>query len=300
MSKSRSATAIGRSRGGLGGRTRGGHIEVIPFRPHRAWWVQALLLLWRWMFEVLFLIALVWLIHKIGDRTGLSWQRSTLVLLAAMVLPFLIPPARRVLVAVFWVGVCRHRLRAFFIECHIVNRSGKLPWIVAAKPIPVGERIWLWLVPGLSVEDFENRAEDIAAACWATTARIERHRRYAFLVRLDVVRRDPLTRSGALPSILVPARRAGANTGAGTTVVSTGVPVQAEPLDLPRQVVGLIDASVKNTSDSGSGGTVKNRKPAQRNSAGQGKGEGTGSPAPSASSESRAVTRGGEDVSDYV
>jgi hypothetical protein len=282
MSNSRSASA---GKGGQRGRNGvGGHLEVIPYRPHRSRKVQALLVLWRWFFELLFAAFLIWVTAKVGDLTGLSWLWSTLLVLAVLGLPFTIPQVRRPLVAVFWLSITRHRLRAFFVECRIFNLSGKLPWIVAARPIPVGERIWLWLVPGLSVTDFEHRVEDIAAACWATTVRIERHKRYAFLVRLDIVRRDPLTSGGVLPSTLVPA---GVSTAGGTDSDLSG------PLDVPRTVIDLTVPLARNSADG------KSRKVNSTNAS-------TGPRATSAldSEPSPAarpvVTRGGEDVSDYV
>jgi hypothetical protein len=69
----------------------------------------------------------------------------------------------------------------------------------------VGERLWLWMLPGLSVLDLENRTEVIAAACWARDARIQRSRRLATLVRVDVIRRDPLGKPKPIPNPLVDA-----------------------------------------------------------------------------------------------
>jgi hypothetical protein len=91
------------------------------------------------------------------------------------------------------VRVVRHRLRAWMLNAGIRNRSGRLPWTLLVLPTRVGVRVWLWMVPGLSVKDFhENATEEIAAACYGRTARVERSRGVAALIRVDLVLRDPL------------------------------------------------------------------------------------------------------------
>ena len=63
-----------------------------------------------------------------------------------------------------------------------------------ARPTPVGERVWIWLRPGLSLDDLLNRLDKIAVACWASTALAETaSRSNAAFVRLDIKRRDVLT-----------------------------------------------------------------------------------------------------------
>jgi hypothetical protein len=66
--------------------------------------------------------------------------------------------------------------------------------VLWVRPTPVGERAWLLMMPGLSATDLEDRTEHLAAACWARDARVHRVRSLAALVRVDVIRRDPLTR----------------------------------------------------------------------------------------------------------
>jgi hypothetical protein len=63
-----------------------------------------------------------------------------------------------------------------------------------ARPIPVGERVWLWLRPGLSLDVLQDRLDKIAVACWASAALAEAaSRSNAAFVRLDIKRRDVLT-----------------------------------------------------------------------------------------------------------
>jgi hypothetical protein len=105
-----------------------------------------------------------------------------------------IRPARRAVIQAAWCLVSRHRVRVCFSEFIITNRRGSLPLILGAIPTPAGERLWIWLRPGLSIGDLEERADKIAAACWATsiTATVPSPGNSA-LVRIDIKRRDPLT-----------------------------------------------------------------------------------------------------------
>ena len=48
-----------------------------------------------------------------------------------------------------WCLITRHRIRTCFSEFIITNRTGSLPLILWAMPTPVGERVWIWLRPGL-------------------------------------------------------------------------------------------------------------------------------------------------------
>ena len=54
--------------------------------------------------------------------------------------------------------------------------------------------MWIWLRPGLSLDDLQNRLDKIAVACWASTALAETaSRSNAAFIRLDIKRRDVLT-----------------------------------------------------------------------------------------------------------
>jgi hypothetical protein len=62
-----------------------------------------------------------------------------------------------------------------------------------ARPTPVGERVWIYLRPGLSVNELQNRVDKIAVACHASTVIVDRaSARTAALVRVDVKRREVL------------------------------------------------------------------------------------------------------------
>jgi hypothetical protein len=253
----------------------GDHLYLVPHRPHRSRKVQAVLWLWRWAIELVFAGLLTVAVARLHAH-GWAWIWSIVAVAGLLLAPLALPFTRRFLFAVGWALVTRHRLRAFFIECRIYNPSGKLPWILLARPTKVGERCWLWLVPGLSIHDFEDAAEPIAAACWARTARVERHKSIGSLIRLDVVRRDPLS-GGVLPSVLIPTHRRGMH---DETAQATG------PLDLPRQVIDLTTPLI----------TEARTGSAARTGIGHGK---TSGRQPSSTSNP-ITTAGGEDVSDYV
>ena len=96
-----------------------------------------------------------------------------------------------------------------------------------ARPTPAGERVWIWLRPGLSLDDLQDRLDKIAVACWATAALAETaSRSNAAFVRLDIKRRDVLT--GTITSPLLDMIKSGTPaTQRDTTEIPTA-------LDLPQ------------------------------------------------------------------
>ena len=85
----------------------------------------------------------------------------------------------------------------------MTNYHGKLPWLLLVKPTPVGERPLCLMVAGLSLNDLEDRTEAIASTSIARDARVTRSKRFAPLVWIDVIRRDPLAASKPLVSVLL-------------------------------------------------------------------------------------------------
>lgn len=154
--------------------------------------------LWWWAPEIGLAVALttgwIWL----ADHATLPARIA--VTTAIIAVPAAIPPARRVVIAACWCLITRRRLRTCFAQFIITNRLGTLPHILLARPTPAGERIWLWLRPGIALDDIQARADLIAVACWASTAVAEAaSTTNAALVRIDVKRRDTLTGKVASP-----------------------------------------------------------------------------------------------------
>jgi hypothetical protein len=295
---------------GSGSRLGGtGHVEVIPFRPHHSWWVQLLLLIWRWTLELLLVASIVWYWRRTAMEGWPGWVQLTVpaVVLAALLTW---PLTRRWVLGVFWLLVTRHRLRQYFLQCGAYNRSGRLPWLTLAYPTPVGERVWVWLVAGLSLADFESDTTQIAVACWARDCRVGRSKRLAGLVWVDIVRRDPLTASQPYPSTLLttdtlapapstahleeqPVSRGEAAAEAPVVVLPRAARDEG-PLDVPRTVINLDALRTDTPAANGSGSGRRNSKPAARRT-----GTDTG-PDGASAPVTPIVGRGGEDVSDWL
>ena len=90
------------------------------------------------------------------------------------------------------------------ITTRMHTRSGRLPLVLWIRPTQVGERALVWCRAGICAEDFEAHTGEIAAACYAREARIERSGRWAQLVTVDIVRRDTLAAAHIVASGLVP------------------------------------------------------------------------------------------------
>jgi hypothetical protein len=173
--------------------------------------------IWWWLPELAVTggLAIGWV--ELAGHTALV---PRLLFTAAMAgVPVAIGPVRRGIYRMGWCLVSRHRIRTCFSEFIITNRTGSLPLILAARPTPAGERMWVWLRPGLCLADVQDRAEEIAAACWASAVIADlASASNSALVRIDIKRRDPLTGTVGSPlaqllSGALPARRTAAGTG---------------------------------------------------------------------------------------
>lgn len=165
----------------------------------RVW--PVLRVLWWWSLEIT-LVGLAVLVPAVLARLTYPWLALALVAAVAAVMG-VVRPVRRVVVAWSWCVVVRHRLRLCFSEfVRAASRTHRasLPLILWARPTPAGERVWVWLRPGLDMTDLDGKTGKLAVACWAGEARVVRaSTRYAALVRFDVSRRDPLTGKVASP-----------------------------------------------------------------------------------------------------
>lgn len=160
-----------------------------------AW--PVLRVIWWWLPEIT-VAAVVFGGVNIG-WLELTWHHVILalrviIMLAVLGVPAVFGPVRRNVKAVAFCLISRHRIRACFSEFIITNRYGTLPLILWAKPTPAGERLWIFLRPGLAVSDVQDRADQIAVACWASSVVIElADPSNSALLRIDIKRRDPLT-----------------------------------------------------------------------------------------------------------
>jgi hypothetical protein len=181
--------------------------------------------IWWWTPETAITGSLVFGWIELAEHTTLIYRLASVALIVGF--PAAVKPVRTRINEILWCLVTRHRIRTCFSEFIITNRTGSLPLILWAHPTPVGERVWIWLRPGLSLNDLLDRLDKIAVACWATAAVAETASpSNAAFVRVDIKRRDALT--GTLTSPLLEIIKAG-----NPPALRDPVPVPTA-LDLPQ------------------------------------------------------------------
>jgi len=181
--------------------------------------------IWWWAPETVIAGSLVFGWIELAEHTTLIYRLAAVA--AVIGVPAAIKPVRIRIHEVLWCLVTRHRIRTCFSEFIITNRTGSLPLILWACPTPVGERVWIWLRPGLCMDDLLDRLDKIAVACWATAAVAETASpSNAAFVRVDIKRRDALT--GTITSPLLEVIKSG-----NPPALRDAVPVPTA-LDLPQ------------------------------------------------------------------
>jgi len=229
---------------------------------------------WRTRYE-LALIAGYLGAYRYLDTLMPTW--GVLFTLASILLAILvIGPVRRFTHARVMCVVTRHRMRSCLRQVRAMNHDGHLPWFLWTRPTGVGERVRLWMRPGLAGRDIENVADHIAAACFAREARVTVSRRRAALVTVDVIRRDPLVTGSAFNSPLVGMP---VPDGEPAAPIEHHRPAAGPVLPTPRPPLQVVPEPAPTTAKR----TPKNI---------------TTHPAPAPSGSSVLV--GGEDVTDYV
>jgi hypothetical protein len=154
--------------------------------------------LWRFRTELTALSATSAAIWQLALVLSILWA---LVVIAAIVTAsFAVPFTRRFIVRHAWCVISRHRLQRVFFETRMHTRSGRLSLVLRIHPTQVGERALIWCRAGICSEDFEAHTGEIAAACYAREARIERSKRWAQLVQVNIVRRDTLAAHNVIAS----------------------------------------------------------------------------------------------------
>jgi len=151
---------------------------------------------WHWRYELAAAAGLAapWVALQTAAAAAL-----TAGLAGALALTACFPRGRRFLAARLWCIVTPHRIRSACAHAWIHSRYGKLPVILLTRSQPRGERVYLWCRAGISAADFSSEQELLTAACMATDVQVSRHARYAHLVALDVIRREPSALSTGQP-----------------------------------------------------------------------------------------------------
>ena len=173
-------------------------LDDLAFRVHRS----AAGVIWRMRTELATLttvtagfVALIHLIAIVGAAVILA--TSTAVIMA-------VPHSRRFIIRRAWCVLSRHRMQRVFFETRMHTRSGRLSLVLRIHPTEVGERALIWCRAGICFQDFEAHTGEIAAACYAREARVERSKRWAQIVVVNIVRRDTLAAHNVIPSGLAP------------------------------------------------------------------------------------------------
>jgi hypothetical protein len=173
-------------------------LDEFAFRLHRS----AAGVIWRMRTELAMFTAVTAsfaaLVHVI------AFVGAVVVLTTPMAVIMAVPHSRRFVVRRAWCVLSRHRMQRVFFETRMHTRSGRLSLVLRIHPTEVGERALIWCRAGICFEDFEEHTGEIAAACYAREARVERSKRWAQIVVVHIVRRDTLAAHNVIPSGLAP------------------------------------------------------------------------------------------------
>jgi hypothetical protein len=229
-------------------------------------------LIWWWTPEISLALGIVYGWTALARATTLPVRLAVVAVLVGV--PAAWPWLNRRIRALSWCVVVRHRLRTCFAQFIIANQSGSLPFIFLAKPTPVGERVWIYLRPGLSLPDLESRLDKIAVACHASSVIAERAgTSSAAFVRLDIKRREVLDHTVDSPL---------------AAVVDPDAPTVLRPVTDPPTALDLPDVQPANQPAAVQLHPVKptRHEPAK--------------PAPMPSARPVLAGADGEDISDYI
>ncbi len=267
---------------------RTGSFEIFTY-PHHSMPALVAGVVWRWRVELLTIttVVVVWVV--LADRLLATWPSwsAPVVLATTIAVICLMPVSGRFVTRRVWCVFSRHRTRKCFVQSRVMTHEGLLPLFMWTRPTPVGERLWLWLRPGLSGRDIETVTDRIAAACWAASARVTISPARAAVVSVEITRRDPLA-GGLITSPLLDS-------------------VHPDHFDTDAQVIPLPDRTTVTppppVEDAMSGDAPPSVDPVSAARGGATKRTGTRTAPPVENTDaSAAVVVGwsGKDVSDYV
>lgn len=148
--------------------------------------------LWRIRTEVLLIGALSLFVLTLLGATQQGRWWPFIMLTSAISVPAVTRTGRNWAMAHFWCVASRHRLQKTCLETTMHTRAGRIPLVLWITPTRTGEKALVMTRAGISAAEFEAYAEEIAAACWARSANVYRHRKWAHLLIVETVRRDEL------------------------------------------------------------------------------------------------------------
>jgi hypothetical protein len=142
--------------------------RLLPLPPRRRPGPLAVAIRWRAELLALGVTAAAW--YAFGG-TAVATTAAVLAGLVAAV-PAVRGRARGVLQAV----IVMHRVRSGLVQGVVVDRSGRVPWVVTARPL--GDdvvRVTLWLRSGTTARDVDRALSVITVACGAAHVELVRH-----------------------------------------------------------------------------------------------------------------------------
>ena len=136
----------------------------------------------RWRVEIVIglVVAAAW---RLLGGTALALGALTLAAVLTAV-----PGARTLAIGLLQAVIVPHRVRSGLLQAGVGDRSGRLPWIVAARPRGDAVQITVWLRSGTSLRDLTGASPMIATACGARGVEVERYSERQDRVMLLVVR----------------------------------------------------------------------------------------------------------------
>ena len=198
--------------------------------------------IWHWADAIAIVLLVFYGWTALMKTTDLVVSLVTVGLLLGV--PAAVGPLRRRVLAFVWCAIVRHRLRMSFarmVRTGSRHQPGCLPLVLIARPTPAGERVWVWLRPGLALPDLEAELPQLAVNCFADQVRVVRaNRRHAALIRVDITRRDPLrARVGSpLPDQIPYFDASAVPVSPGMAPVGLDLPDVPEQEDTPRNTGG--------------------------------------------------------------
>ncbi|MDD7923991.1 hypothetical protein [Actinomycetospora chibensis] len=213
--------------------------------------------------EIMAVLAVVagWLLLT----TWMPWAAALALVAVVIAVLAAVPDLRRFVTRRAMATMTRHRLRQVLVERRCLNFSRAAPLFLWSHPTEVGETVWLLLRAGISPSDIEGEVEWIASGCFARDARVTPTRRMTALVKVDVIRRDPLAReliaselddwtatTGEAPprgTVIVPATPANQHWSGTGHRAGTSVPAPRTTLDERDDVPLVVDHAERAKDD---------------------------------------------------
>lgn len=142
--------------------------RLLPLPPRRRPGPLAVAVRWRIELLLAGAVAAAW--QEFGG-TAVATAAVVLAVVVAVV-PLLRSHARGLLQAV----IVMHRVRSGLVQAGVADRSGRLPWVVAARPLgDDAVRVTLWLRSGTTARDVDRALPVITVACAAAHVELVHH-----------------------------------------------------------------------------------------------------------------------------